>query len=177
MPNWHPWEDYRQSYAARQDLGGGVLLTLCHPFDYLRMLLGEYEVAYALGGTLGDLGLEVEDLAEVGLSFASGAVGSVHVDYLQQPPCHTLEIVGTAGSLRWNAADGSLGVFRAGAAGWETWEPPLGFERNWLFMEELRHFIACALGQAEPACSLEDGARVLQIVLEARARQKRAAGA
>jgi predicted dehydrogenase len=21
LPNWHPWEDYRQGYAARQDLG------------------------------------------------------------------------------------------------------------------------------------------------------------
>ena len=28
LPNWHPWEDFRLSYAARKDLGGGVLLTL-----------------------------------------------------------------------------------------------------------------------------------------------------
>ena len=170
LPNWHPWEDYRQGYAARSDLGGGVLLTLCHPFDYLRMLLGEYEVAFALGGTLGCLGLEVEDLAEVGLRFASGAVGTVHVDYLQQPPSHTLEIMGTGGSLRWNNADGRLGLFRAGAQDWESIDPPPGFERNWLFLEELRHFIAAAQGRAESLCSLEDGARALQIVLDARAR-------
>ena len=23
LPGWHPWEDYRNSYAARADLGGG----------------------------------------------------------------------------------------------------------------------------------------------------------
>ncbi len=23
LPAWHPWEDYRRSYAARKDLGGG----------------------------------------------------------------------------------------------------------------------------------------------------------
>jgi len=39
LPGWHPWEDYRQSYSARPELGGGVILTLCHPFDYLRWLL------------------------------------------------------------------------------------------------------------------------------------------
>jgi predicted dehydrogenase len=33
LPNWHPWEDYRQSYAARADLGGGVIVTLTHPLD------------------------------------------------------------------------------------------------------------------------------------------------
>ncbi len=36
LPDWHPWEDYRHSYSARSDLGGGVVLTLSHPFDYLR---------------------------------------------------------------------------------------------------------------------------------------------
>ena len=30
LPGWHPWEDYRQGYSARPDLGGGVVLTLCH---------------------------------------------------------------------------------------------------------------------------------------------------
>jgi len=170
LPAWHPWEDYRQGYAAREDLGGGVLRTLCHPFDYLRMLLGEYSVTSAAGGSLGDLGLEVEDTAEVSLRFASGAVGSVHVDYLQQPPTHTLEIAGTGGTLRWNNADGSLALFRAGAAGWETFGVPEGFERNWLFLEEMRSFIAAARGEAEPLCSLQDGVRALEIVLEARRR-------
>ena len=36
LPGWHPWEDYRKSYSARKDLGGGVLLTLSHPLDYVR---------------------------------------------------------------------------------------------------------------------------------------------
>ena len=168
LPNWHPWEDYRQSYAAREDLGGGVLRTLCHPFDYLRMLLGEYNVACALGGALGDLGLEVEDCAEVGLRFASGAIGSVHLDYLQQPPSHTLEIDGTSGTLRWDNASGALTLLRAGAPNAETFLPPDGFERNWLFLDELRNFIAAARGEAKPLCTLADGERALQIVLEAR---------
>ena len=30
LPAWHPWEDYRKSYSARKDLGGGVILTLTH---------------------------------------------------------------------------------------------------------------------------------------------------
>ena len=41
LPNWHPWEDYRSSYAARSDLGGGVTLTLTHPLDYIRWLAGD----------------------------------------------------------------------------------------------------------------------------------------
>jgi predicted dehydrogenase len=168
LPDWHPWEDYRQGYAARGDLGGGVLLTLCHPFDYLRMLLGEYRVYSAAGGVLGDLGLPVEDLVEVGLSFDTGALASLHLDYLQRPPTHTLEIIATAGMLRWNNADGALAIFRAAQGEWETHLPPQGFERNWLFLEELRHFLALARGEAQSLCTLEDGVKTLQAALEAR---------
>ena len=150
LPDWHPWEDYRQGYAARPDLGGGVILTLCHPFDYLRWLLGEYRVAWAAGGALG-LGLEVEDSAEIGLRFAQGAAGTLHLDYLQQPASHTLEVIGTRGTLRWNNADGSLAIFQAGEPDWRTILPPEGFERNWLFLEEMRHFLAVARGEAATA--------------------------
>lgn len=40
LPAWHPWEDYRQSYAARKDLGGGALRTLDHEIDFLNWCLG-----------------------------------------------------------------------------------------------------------------------------------------
>ena len=35
LPDWHPWENYKQGYSARSDLGGGVLLTQIHPLNYL----------------------------------------------------------------------------------------------------------------------------------------------
>jgi predicted dehydrogenase len=168
LPNWHPWEDYRQGYAARADLGGGVILTLCHPFDYLRLLLGEVDALWAFTARSGGLGLTVEDAAEVGLQFTAGAVGSVHLDYLQQPPSHTLEIVGEAGTLRWNNTDGALTIYHPDASAWETILPPEGFERNCLFMDEMSHFLQVARGEAHPLCGLEDGVRALQIALLAR---------
>lgn len=55
LPNWHPWEDYRQSYASRDDLGGGVIRTLTHPLDYLRYLLDEVESLWAFKGHIATL--------------------------------------------------------------------------------------------------------------------------
>lgn len=169
LPNWHPWEDYRQSYAARADLGGGVILTLCHPFDYLRMLLGEVESlwAFASAGS-GGLNLLVEDAAEVGLRFSSGVVGSVHLDYFQQPAAHFVEVVGSSGTLRWDNADASLSIYRPSAGEWTSELPPEGFERNWLFVEEMRNFLGVLRGESAPLCTLEDGVRALQIALLAR---------
>lgn len=167
LPGWHPWEDYRQGYAARADLGGGVILTLCHPFDYLRMLLGDVSALWAFASNKG-LGLPVEDSAEIGLQFASGAAGTIHLDYLQQPAAHTLEIVGSASTLRWNNADATLSLYRPESSTWQTELPPEGFERNWLFIEEMRNFLAVARGEASPLCTLEDGICALQLALHAR---------
>ncbi|MEA2008366.1 MAG: Gfo/Idh/MocA family oxidoreductase, partial [Chloroflexota bacterium] len=62
LPDWHPWENYQKSFSARADLGGGVLLTLSHPLDYLRWLLGEIDSVWAYLGYDSDLELNgVED--------------------------------------------------------------------------------------------------------------------
>ena len=170
LPHWHAWEDYRHGYSARPDLGGGVVLTLCHPLHYLGWLLGEPELTWAFTATLGDLGITVEDVAEIGLRFPNGAMGSVHLNYVQQPPAHHLEIVGTQGSLYWNGTDGSLRVYRAITATWETLTPPKGFERNWMFVEEARHFVKVARGEGVPLCTLEDGIGTLRIATQVSSR-------
>jgi len=166
LPNWHPWEDFKNSYAARSDLGGGVVLTLCHPFDYLNWLLGPYEVVWARTAVTGELGIHVEDIADAGLSFSSGAAGTVHLDYVQRPPTHTLEVIGTAGTLRWDNATGILSVYRSHQTDWEHIPPPAGFERNSMFVDEIKHFLAVARGEASPLCPLDDGIRALKIALQ-----------
>jgi len=178
LPQWHPWEDYRQSYAARADLGGGVIRTLTHPLDYLRYLLGEVIALWSFNGHISPLELDVEDVAEIGLRFSNGAIGGVHLNYIQRPPRHTLEIVGTQGTLRWDNADGLLHVYRATlpfgsfadpapAPVIETFSPPPGFERNHLFMAQMEHFLQVVRGQAEPRCTLQDGIRALELALAA----------
>lgn len=165
LPAWHPWEDYKMTYAARRDLGGGVALTLCHPFDYLRWILGEVENVSAQVGYNGGLEIAVEDTADALLSFVSGAVGHVHVDYVQRPPSHTLRITAERGLITWDNATGAATVYRADSPMPEIITPPDGFERNTMFMLQTRHFLACLRGDESPRCTLYDGIRALEIAL------------
>jgi len=155
------------------DLGGGSLLTFCHPLDYLHWLLGEVDSLWAFVDRLSDLELSAEDTAEIGLCFAGGAMGSLHLGYNQQPPAHWLEIVGTQGTLRWDNADGILHLYRAAQPGWEALGPPKGFERNTLFLDEMKHFLAVVRGEASPLCTLDDGKQALQLALDARLSSER----
>ncbi len=166
LPSWHPWEDFKQGYAARPDLGGGVILTLTHPLDYIRMLLGEVDSLWAFTSN-SNLRLEVEDAAEIGLKMKNGALGSVHLDYNQQPSAHRWEIIGSNGTMKWDNASGNLDVFSVEKKSWETYQLPTGFERNVMFIEELKHFIAVVRKKEQPICTLDDGKQALRLALGA----------
>ena len=164
LPAWHPWEDYRLGYAARADLGGGVLLTQCHSLDYLPWLVGPVESVWGSLARLSDLSIDVEDTAEIGVQFVGGSLGSLHIDYAQQPPSHRVEVTGTAGSLICDLAAGTLRVFDVESQKWNESAVPAGWERNSMFLAEMSHFLAVVRQESQPACTLEDGIRVMRII-------------
>ncbi len=169
LPGWHPWEDYRRSYSSRADMGGGVILTLIHPLDYLYWMFGD--VARVQAATRSVPSLETpaaEDWAETTLTFASGVVAQVHLDYFQRPPVHQLKIWGDdgaaaidfqAGVLEWRSATGDKAIVS---------RVPVGFERNSMFLDEARHFLDCVENRCPPAIPIDDGIEVLKIALSAK---------
>lgn len=163
LPGWHPWEDYRQSYSARRDLGGGVLLTLSHPLDYIRWLFGDPQWIWGMSCKISELELEVDDIAEIGLQMANGMTGSVHLDYYSRPACNELTVLGSDGRLICNNLDGIVRLYSADGDV-KTFVPEPAYDRNNMFLDEMRRFIAVTSGSAEPSCTLEDGIAVQQMV-------------
>jgi predicted dehydrogenase len=164
LPTMHPWEDYRLGYAARRELGGGALLTFCHVFDYLRWLIGDVETVQAAESSLVPLPIDVETCVDVTLHFNSGTLGHVHLDFIQQPHTHQLTVIGTTGTLTWSHEDHMARWYSSANQAWQTAPPPEGFERNWMFLDEMRHFVACLRGAEAPLCTLRDGRETVRIV-------------
>ena len=164
LPDWHPWEDYRQSYSAKKTLGGGVVLTLCHPLDYMNFFFGEVSSVYGFTRMVPSLEIETEAAAEIGIQYQSGPIVSVHVNYVQRPSSHTLEIIGDQGTIRWDNTDGVVHLYQFEKGVWQTFYPPEDFERNSLFLSEMRNFLAVIEGKEKPVCSLEDGIRAQELV-------------
>lgn len=160
LPDWHPWEDYRQGYSARQDLGGGVILDRIHELDYLTWLLGDATAVTALVGHLSHLEISTEDTAEILLRFRSGAFGSVHLDYVRRTYDCALEIVGDAGTIQWRYQDHEVRWHTAAGKKWESRQWP-GYDGNLMYLDELRHFLR-ALAGLEP--SLQDVAAAARVL-------------
>lgn len=168
LPGWHPWEDHRKSYSARADLGGGVLPTLIHPFDYMHWMFGEVEKVHAMVAKVPSLDTSAgEDWADVNLEFKSGVLGRVHVDYLQRPPVHKLSVYGDAGSALWDFHSAEL-IYHAADGNMSHQKVAADFERNLMFSDAMRHFLSCVATRSTPEVTLADGVAALRMVLQAR---------
>jgi predicted dehydrogenase len=168
LPAWHPWEDYRDGYAARRDLGGGVLLTQIHDLDSACWLFGAPTRVFAAGGHLSGLEIDVEDVASVTLECRPGERPipvHVHMDYLQRPAVRAYRVLGEGGRL---ALDFAAGTLTSTAPDGHRVERAVAVERNELFVAELRNFLASLTGRERPRCGLREGAESLRVALAAR---------
>jgi GFO/IDH/MocA oxidoreductase family protein len=81
-----------------------------------------------------------EDTADVLLEFRSGMIATVHLNYIQRPPSHRLEVVGTSGTIVWDNETGCVLWFQADMGEWKVFTEPVSFERNAMFFSEMRRF-------------------------------------
>jgi hypothetical protein len=108
LPDWRTHQDYRDSYSAKKNMGGGVVFDLVHELDLVRYLLGEFEVVSSQHQHLSHLEMDVEDTAVIHLGRKRGPLVSVHLDYVSRMPTRNIRIVGDEGTLIWDLINKKL---------------------------------------------------------------------
>ena len=164
ITDWHPWEDFRASYASREDLGGGAILSLSHVIDYLYWLFGKPRDILAAAGNFGGFGIDVEDVAECIFRFSNpDKIISFHLDFLKRPGAHFLEILGTKGTiyLDFSKAIADLMPLDSDAEKVEI----KNFDRNETYLQEMRRFIECVATGKKSLIDLKQGKEVLELIL------------
>ena len=160
-------QDYRQMYAARADLGGGVVLSQIHEFDFLYSLFGLPERVYAIGGHWSELEIDVEDTASILMECSIDGRPlpiQLHQDYLQSPPSRQCEVIGERGRAVMDLHALSVTVYTRGNAT-PTVHSFAGFERNQLFVDQTSHFLECVKTRSRPVVDLKDGLQSLRMAL------------
>ncbi|WP_323024604.1 Gfo/Idh/MocA family oxidoreductase [Castellaniella sp.] len=170
LPNWHPYEDYRQMYAARSDQGGGVILSQIHEMDLIYWFFGLPETILCRGGKLSKLEIDVEDTASSLMQYKNVGGGfpiSLHQDFIQRPPTRRFKIAGDAGGVEIDLIRTQLRVYDGEGALVESSDFE-GFTRNDMFMSQAKHFLDCLAGRATPEVELYDGLQSLRLALAAK---------
>ena len=147
LPDWHPYEDYRTSYAARAELGGGVVLTQIHDYDLAWWLFGAPRTVTATGGHLSDLEIDVEDTVDAQLE--GGAVPVTRPAELRVAAAAAHDHASTANSGSVTL-DLLTGAHQLDARDLASAGAFADYQRNQMFMDEVRHFLACLAGRRAP---------------------------
>ena len=168
LPDWHPWEDYRQGYSASTSLGGGVILDAIHEIDYITWLLGEVSQIVCFSGKLSSLEIDTEDTAEILLQLKAGAIAEIHMDYIQRTYGRSCQIIGEEGTILWDFNDKQVKVYSAKTREWRLFPEEPDYDANQMYIEEMKHFIQCLEGNAEPMQDVNAGRRILEIALAAK---------
>jgi predicted dehydrogenase len=81
LPTWRPKADYRKSYSANTEQGGGVVLDLSHELDSCLLYFGRFMSLYAQGGKLSDLEINSEDTVSIISSHEKCKVVNINLNY------------------------------------------------------------------------------------------------
>lgn len=166
LPDWHPWEDYRQMYSSRRALGGGVLLD-SHEIDYLTWLLGPARRVAGLATHSGALDIETEDVAAVCLQLENGALATLLLDYIQREARRRYHFSGSEGTVEWDLRTGVVRHYSATTRVTTEYSETLA-DLNDMYLAQARHVLEGVTGNVAPVTPLSDAAAVLNILLALR---------
>lgn len=162
LPDWRKDTDYRNSYSASADRGGGVALDLSHELDYMRYFFGNPIIWKVIRAKAGDLEMSAEDVFEGIYTYDGGFTCNVHMDCLQKNAKRYIRIEGEKGAI---LCDFIRKEMRLSIDNAETVVNDEGmFDLNRTYIDELDHFMDVVEKGSDPAVTLQDGIEVLKLI-------------
>lgn len=161
LPDWRPDQDYQKGVSASKELGGGVLLELSHEIDYLHWFFEKPISVYAMLRNSGILGIDVEDQADLLMKSKESYPLTVQLDFNRRHATRLCNVQSINGELTWNAIQKCV-----------VWRPINGEkvvdyfqdEKDYIYEEQLKNFIASIEHNKKPTVSLLDGIKVMELV-------------
>ena len=168
LSDWHPYEDYRKGYSAKEELGGGIAMTMTHELDFLRWFFGDIKEIFSITKKISELEITADDISTMTMIFKNNIIGELHLDYFARPQFKSCKIRSTKGTLYWNSDENSVKIFYNKQNKWKTVFQEKKFERNQMFVKELEYFLKCVGNRECSFNNINDGEKIIQVILGAK---------
>jgi glutamate-1-semialdehyde aminotransferase/spore coat polysaccharide biosynthesis protein SpsF (cytidylyltransferase family)/predicted dehydrogenase len=162
LPDWRPWQNYRESYSARNELGGGIILDGSHELDYICWLLGRPTEVSCRAEHLSNLEVDVEDAAWIFLVFPDRRRALLRLDFVQRTYSRSCKVVGETGTALWDFASQEVRWYSSEEQIWHT--IPYEFQVNDMYISEMCHFLESLGRGTGPLVDVEQGRDVVRVV-------------
>ncbi len=139
LPEWRPSQNYKETYCARKELGGGVSLDLIHEVDYMRWIFGDVKEGYFGSSKVSELEIETEDIAYGVWKLKNKAICEIHLDYFRKVPERYMEVVNNDGIIRVDLINSIVTIDN----GLKEEKFQFDFDRNDMYRDEIDYFLNC----------------------------------
>lgn len=141
LPDWHPWENYKESYAAKKELGGGVALTLSHDIDMANFLIKTKVIKHwVLKNFNSNLGIEVESGADILVEYEDKITANIQLNFHEKNKERFLKLIFDEASVNFNFFNSELIILDKNGKAQILEEK--NFDRNDLFINQLEYFFS-----------------------------------
>lgn len=162
LPFWHPWEDYRDFYMSWKTGGGGALLDTSHEIDYLMWMFGDISYAQGYSQTISDLEMTADDYTSCLFEFKNGIMGELHLDLLQPEESRYLKVIGNDGVMIADLIKNSIKYNTIEKPDWILENIEVSYDD--IYTQEVKNVIKKIRGNKSKTTSIEEAAKVMQIV-------------
>ncbi len=138
-----------------------LIIDNTHTLDYSALLFGELESVQAESATLGRLEMMPKpNLFSLILRYRSGAMVQCHIDYIQHPQRHILELYGDRGTAVHDFMTGETRVFDREKEDFSVDYFRMG--RDDLYRGQIDALLAAIRGDRVPLVNADDGVAALE---------------
>lgn len=156
LPDWRSGKDYRKTYSAHRDLGGGVGIDLIHEWDYLIWLFGMPIICKSIQTTISNLEIDSDDLA-IYIGKNERMTFELHLDYFGRKPIRTVDLFSDEDTIHCDLLAGTVTYLKEGKT------IRLESERNTFQLKEISHFFDIINNKIENDSTPEHAYNVLKI--------------
>ncbi|MBE5959656.1 MAG: Gfo/Idh/MocA family oxidoreductase [Lachnospiraceae bacterium] len=156
LPDWRPGTDYRDTYSAHKDMGGGVSIDLIHEWDYISYLLGFPDRVHNMIAQKSNLEIDSDDIAVYIAEYADKLV-EIHLDYFGRKTIRRLEIIAEDDTIIADLVTQCITWLSSGKV------LDLSEDRDSYQKKELQHFLDIVDGKCASDNGIEEACRVLRI--------------
>lgn len=156
LPDWRPGQDYRNTYSAHKNMGGGVAIDLIHEWDYLTWLFETPDTLYTIQTKTSGLEIDSDDVA-LYIARTKDTMIELHLDYFGRGAIRSLQLFMPDDTVECDILNGKIRFLKS------RQEITFDSERNSFQVKEIEHFFDIVDKKITNDSTPEHALRVLKI--------------
>ena len=156
LPDWRLGIDYRDTYSAHKEMGGGVSIDLIHEWDYINYLIGFPVSVESLIRKKSNLEIDTDDIAVYVAEYPDKLV-EIHLDYFGRKSIRRIEMFTEDDTIVADLIEQKIQWLRSEKV------LDLSEDRDSYQKKELQHFLDIVEGRVDSDNDIEEACKVLRI--------------